>query len=151
MPKGLYTADELKEAGRTVIMVTVKKGSTGDAVMQLQEWLNELGYNCGTPDGKLGGNTDAAVRKFQNDHGLKADGVVGTLTWNAIDEALGSSDTGDKDGGEDKQDSADVPGMDADTLDRVRLLAAELEREMTVVNDMIQELKAQIAAMGAVG
>lgn len=132
-------------------MTTIKKGSTGDAVKQLQEWLNELGYNCGTPDGKFGSQTDLAVKAFQADHGLKADGVVGTLTWNAIDEALGGKETEVPGSGEEEQDSAETPEIDRDALERLRLLVAELEREMTVVNDMIQELKAQIAAMDAVG
>ncbi len=42
----------------------------------LQANLNRLGYSAGTPDGILGPNTNSAVRAFQRDHGLAADGFV---------------------------------------------------------------------------
>lgn len=59
---------------------TMKKGDKGTNVKELQIKLNELGYNCGTPDGAFGNNTDAAVKKFQKDNGLVADGIVGSKT-----------------------------------------------------------------------
>ena len=31
----------------------------------MQTKLNKVNYNCGTPDGKFGNNTDTAVRAFQ--------------------------------------------------------------------------------------
>lgn len=77
IPKGLYTPEEIAKAGKVILMVTVKKGSSGDAVKQLQEWLNQLGYDCGRPDGIFGTQTELAVKKFQVNHGLKADGIVG--------------------------------------------------------------------------
>ena len=36
------------------------------------------------PDGKFGDVTMQAVKKFQRDHGLKADGVVGWGTHNKL-------------------------------------------------------------------
>lgn len=37
-----------------------------------------------TIDGKCGKNTDAAIKKYQSEHGLTADGLVGLKTWKAI-------------------------------------------------------------------
>ena len=59
---------------------TLRKGSSGDAVRQAQERLNELGYDCGTPDGYYGTNTVNAVKAFQAACGLEADGVLGSAT-----------------------------------------------------------------------
>lgn len=57
-----------------------KKGSTGDAVKTIQANVKV------SVDGIFGSGTEAAVKKFQKDHGLTADGVVGQKTWKAIIE-----------------------------------------------------------------
>ena len=69
-------------------MASLKRGSTGDAVKTLQENLNKLGYNCGAVDGKFGTATEKAVKLFQTDHGLTIDGIAGTQTQTALEEAL---------------------------------------------------------------
>jgi hypothetical protein len=55
----------------------------GPAVRKLQELLSAAGSNI-EPDGVFGQQTEAAVRQFQGDHGLAADGVVGSRTWAAL-------------------------------------------------------------------
>lgn len=50
---------------------------------ELQELLNERGYPVAV-DGVFGAQTEAAVKQFQNDAGLVADGVVGAKTWAAL-------------------------------------------------------------------
>ena len=55
----------------------------GPAATKLQQILNGKGYDV-TPDGAFGAQTEAAVRKFQTDAGLAADGVVGSRTWVAL-------------------------------------------------------------------
>lgn len=59
---------------------SLKVGSKGDAVKTLQTKLNELGYNCGTPDGIYGTGTKNAVIAFQKANGLTADGIAGSQT-----------------------------------------------------------------------
>lgn len=69
---------------------SLKKGSKGDYVVELQQALIKLGYSVGNAgaDGDFGNATLAAVKRFQTDHKLTVDGVVGTKTWAAIDLAL---------------------------------------------------------------
>lgn len=62
----------------------LKKGSKGESVRQLQQRLTSLGYSTKGIDGYFGVNTDAAVRKFQRDHRLAADGIVGPSTKKAL-------------------------------------------------------------------
>jgi peptidoglycan hydrolase-like protein with peptidoglycan-binding domain len=65
----------------------LKKGATGEAVHQLQLALKSLGYDPGDVDGKFGAHTESAVKHFQQDMGIAADGIVGEVTWRNIDEA----------------------------------------------------------------
>ena len=56
----------------------LKRGSKGSHVKELQTAL-EL-----SADGIFGADTELAVRRFQSENGLTADGIVGTKTWEAI-------------------------------------------------------------------
>ena len=60
------------------------RNSTGKAVKQLQQRLTDLGYYEGPVSGNLLGHTVNAIKAFQTQNGLKADGVVGEETWNMI-------------------------------------------------------------------
>lgn len=59
-------------------------GSTGSAVKELQAMLVLMGYYAGSVDGIYEQNTMAAVRQFQTDAKLTADGVVGPATWRRL-------------------------------------------------------------------
>lgn len=60
--------------------VTLRSGSKGDAVMELQRFLNYK-LNLGlTIDGKLGPKTIAVIKKWQKDNGLVSDGLIGAKT-----------------------------------------------------------------------
>lgn len=69
-------------------MATLKKGSKGIEVSNLQKNLKQFGYSIKTIDGIFGNETDAAVRKFQADSKLKPDGIVGPATQKAISDKL---------------------------------------------------------------
>lgn len=58
---------------------TLRYGSAGTAVRQLQQLLTYYGYPL-VDDGIFGPKTLAAVKAFQSKHGLVADGIVGPLT-----------------------------------------------------------------------
>ncbi len=59
-------------------------GSRGEAVVKVQQALNNKGYWCGNADGIFGAKTYAAVIKFQRDAGIKTTGIVGPLTRQAL-------------------------------------------------------------------
>lgn len=50
----------------------------------VQRALRAAGYYTGSIDGKIGPMTDKAIRKFQKDHGLKVDGILGPRTKRAL-------------------------------------------------------------------
>lgn len=62
----------------------LKKGGTGDLTAVLQAFLICHGYNTGGLDGDFGTQTDKAVRDFQYDKGLYADGIAGKATFAAL-------------------------------------------------------------------
>ncbi|MGH2839819.1 MAG: peptidoglycan-binding domain-containing protein [Solirubrobacteraceae bacterium] len=66
---------------------TLKRGSKGQAVKDLQAALNTLGYDAGAVDGVFGAKTEKAVKEFQADRAIAADGIVGEVTWINVDEA----------------------------------------------------------------
>ncbi|HEY5517725.1 MAG TPA: peptidoglycan-binding protein [Coriobacteriia bacterium] len=57
----------------------------GADVRALQGALNAMGFACGAADGIFGAFTEGAVRDFQSNTGLGADGIVGPGTVRAID------------------------------------------------------------------
>jgi cell wall-associated NlpC family hydrolase len=61
-----------------------EEGDTGQDVAQIQAKLGALGYSAGPADGEFGPATTAAVKAFQKDRGLDADGVVGQATYRAL-------------------------------------------------------------------
>ncbi|MGH3734969.1 MAG: glycoside hydrolase domain-containing protein [Micromonosporaceae bacterium] len=63
---------------------TLRRGATGAQVSALQYLLNDDGRGAGAVDGDFGGQTETAVRTFQQAHGLLVDGVVGRRTWTAL-------------------------------------------------------------------
>lgn len=56
----------------------------GADVSSLQHALNALGFSCGEADGIFGAFTERAVRDFQGNAGLAADGIVGPDTVRAV-------------------------------------------------------------------
>lgn len=72
-----------------VDMPELKKGVKCDEVTLFQMAMNNLGYKDanGDPlviDGSFGGKSEVVCIQFQNDNGLKADGICGSKTWTKI-------------------------------------------------------------------
>lgn len=60
--------------------ITLKSGSKGESVKELQKVLNKILKMDLKLDGKLGPKTIAEIKKWQKAHGLVADGLVGAKT-----------------------------------------------------------------------
>ena len=66
-------------------MQRLQRGSSGAAVAEVQQRLNEQGADPQLDvDGEFGPLTEAAVKAFQSSHGLESDGIVGPLTAAAL-------------------------------------------------------------------
>jgi membrane-bound lytic murein transglycosylase B len=72
-----HLSDRLNGAGRLSAKPLDEPPLSSLEIMQIQNTLNLLGYDTGTPDGKLGPKTSKATRMFQSDIGFVADGYVG--------------------------------------------------------------------------
>jgi hypothetical protein len=76
----------------------LRLNSQSENVKVLQTFLNSTGYviaktglnSPGHETGRFDAATETAVKKWQKDNGLKADGIVGPVTWGAM--AIASTD-----------------------------------------------------------
>ncbi|MCQ2555968.1 MAG: peptidoglycan-binding protein, partial [Clostridia bacterium] len=64
--------------------VTLRQGDRKSGVLFLQRLLLSYLYPITSLDGVFGAETLAAVKAFQTENGLIADGIVGPRTWNAL-------------------------------------------------------------------
>ena len=67
---------------------SLKQGSKGTEVKQLQKNLIGLGFLEGSADGSYGSKTKAAVKEFQAEFGLSPDGNAGEATQAAVENAV---------------------------------------------------------------
>ena len=73
------------------VLAVSKNGSRGEEVRKIQTKLKNWGYYSGSVDGIYGWQTENAVKSFQKKNGLKADGIAGTQTLNAMGISSGQS------------------------------------------------------------
>lgn len=136
IPKGLYTEEELKKAheGRP-IMRTLKKGSQGEDVRALQTMLNGIGYSCGSADGIYGDKTVAAVKRFQEDHGLKVDGIAGPDTQTRLAAAAADPDIPELPEDDDQHETPETPV--ALTYAKALALRDALRKALDIIEDAL--------------
>jgi N-acetylmuramoyl-L-alanine amidase len=94
---GPATYRALREAGwqlgDRMLALMISAPMSGDDVVALQERLLELGYDPGRPGGVFDEQTEAALKKFQREYGLVADGLCGPATLRSLRQ-LGRKVTG---------------------------------------------------------
>ena len=81
---------------------TLRIGASGPDVERLQALLKQHGGDL-APDGQFGPKTAAAVKSFQRQNGLAADGIVGPQTWQALGGGGQSIQPGDQESEEKKK------------------------------------------------
>jgi peptidoglycan hydrolase-like protein with peptidoglycan-binding domain len=99
---------------------SLRQGSRGEAVRELQKLLAAKGYGI-VADGDFGPKTREAVVAFQRSKGLEADGLVGPKTWaalrgsaqNSADVFVGTTQT---------TASSTTSGVDAKQLEKAKAL-----------------------------
>jgi len=106
----------------------LKPGDSGDDVKRLQEDLKKAGYDPGKIDGVYGPDTERAVKKLQEDNGLKVDGKAGPDTKAKLEEVLAGEGGGGKDGDDEARPAA--PGK-IDKVKSLNEMLKDLEGKMT--------------------
>lgn len=71
-------------SGTSTTSSSLKSGSKGTEVKNLQQRLKDLGYYTGSVDGSYGSGTASAVKAFQAANNLTADGVAGNKTLTTL-------------------------------------------------------------------
>jgi peptidoglycan hydrolase-like protein with peptidoglycan-binding domain len=64
----------------SLVWPTTRRNDSNRAVVTAQYLLRNAGVTVSV-DGAFGLDTENAVRRFQSDHGLASDGVIGSSTW----------------------------------------------------------------------
>ncbi len=149
IPAGLYTNDELRKAGVIVSeeknIPTLRKGARGDNVEELQALFNaKYGFSLDV-DGVFGDKTVQAVKAFQTAHGLKADGIVGPKTWEALGVASPLSSRAERSEVEGPpsvdEASEEPPSADCVPVPRLKLLEmqAALADALNIITNALEE------------
>jgi hypothetical protein len=86
-PGRTYDCDVHREGGllhaghSDSVDAVLQQISTSWNVVEAQCLLEHRGYEVGVIDGAYGAATERAVKRFQDDAGLVADGIMGPHTW----------------------------------------------------------------------
>jgi peptidoglycan DL-endopeptidase LytE len=94
---GADTQDKLKntsnnDSGKQLNPDSLARGMSGDKVKEIQQKLKKLGlYNEPEITGFYGPKTEAAVTQFQKSAGMKADGIAGKKTREALMASFSSA------------------------------------------------------------
>lgn len=93
----------------------LKEGMTGADVEELQEILMDLGYELeDKADGQFGSQTATAVKEFERDNGILADGIVDAELLKKLQDAQGKDDS------DDDNENAITPSLDFSEYPTIR-------------------------------
>jgi len=131
--EGLYEGEVIVD-----LQPVLKRGAAGEAVRRLQALLMLHGYALPRygADGDFGTETEAAVRKYQTDHGIPVNGIVDEATWTA----LSAGDTAaviDPDAVDDGEPAAEEITLTAleERIDALEAWRTSLEARVTALDN----------------
>lgn len=124
---------------------TLRKGSKGTDVKELQELLMELDYQLPKygADGDYGTETQAAIKLFQTANHLTVDGICGPNTFQVLLNFQGSTDTMDT---EKAQDKAETSTLDYSAYPTVR--RNDKNSYVTILQTHLKKLGYNMGAFG---
>ncbi len=80
--------EELKTTRETAVKTNItpkaRSSQGSERTKEIQICLQNAGFYKGNIDGIKGRNTKKAIKEFQKANGLRADGIVGRKTWEAL-------------------------------------------------------------------
>ncbi|MDQ1631865.1 MAG: N-acetylmuramoyl-L-alanine amidase [Frankiaceae bacterium] len=80
-PDTTRALDEARRSlGDRLLYHSISHPFVGDDVLELQSRMADMGFDVGRVDGIFGARTEFALREFQRNRGLSADGACGPLT-----------------------------------------------------------------------
>lgn len=88
---GIIAANQPSPSPDIVIETLSKVGSRGNEVKAIQKNLKDRGLYKGSVDGIFGKGTSDAVKKFQKQQGLSADGIAGPATLKKLGISMGGA------------------------------------------------------------
>lgn len=89
-----FTQQVTKAADFTGSTSQIDDSASAAQVRNVQTALSELGYQPGEITGTLNASTEAAIRQFQMDRGLGADGAISIALVNELAQMSDSNSTG---------------------------------------------------------
>lgn len=150
--KNKYHTKMLKAANRWMYNTGGAAGVAFDGARErlkiLQKDLNALGYNVGDVDGLMGKLTKRAVTKFQKDHGLVADGIPGTMTRAALDEAAREEASKEASKAIGRGTAMAAPAVAMNTIGQTILDKVTDIQAMGLVSDIIDPLVTGLTVIG---
>jgi N-acetylmuramoyl-L-alanine amidase len=88
-PQTYHALDEARwRLGDRILTYVPARLIAGDDVAGLQQRLLDMGFDCGRVDGLFGVETEQALREFQRNVGIRADGTCGPATFKALNQLV---------------------------------------------------------------
>ena len=75
-----------------MITKELKKGDSGEQVVELQQLLTQQGYQCGKINGNFSRKVEAAIREFQAKHAIHVTGIFDSISAGVLYQKLPPTD-----------------------------------------------------------
>ncbi len=76
----------VKDSAAAVFMASFYSHLLQHPILEALQWLRNLGFYQGAIDSEVGAETEAAVKAFQEKHGIEASGQIDDATRGKLEE-----------------------------------------------------------------